>query len=475
MAALKPLLERDASNWSNWSLTVWSSHGSQIQGVSLERRTADRVMLSSSWLHFYSTIFLLLLAVEAKLKEVEKECAGRIECLHHAECERYRKAIEQMKSLKEPSCEMREAKKELRDEVCNRAEKGVCCTPCPLGQVCAPQDQCPSFVEEKNKLITLERGSEEHRSILKKLNARVCDKDSKTVCCERASRCSSKNAASQLQRAARLRVERPKKSESCDPADGSCLPGPGRCGLAGAENCGEFCTRLVNGFDATPGEFPFTALLGRKLQRNYLFFCAGTLINMRYVVTAAHCHHPKEERGEINVVRLGEFEVTDHKRPDCTDEMCLDDFQEFDVRPEDIVMHPDFKADSGGRVINDIALIRLPKPAKESLSVRAACLPINPAVAAAELNVPDLKEGLSSKPAVVVGWGVADSDPDAKLYGNRERVGYSVQQKLAIPVRSESQCSRIHPRPDQICAGGDDGAGVCTVSSINVTTSPIHA
>ena len=449
-------------------------------------RQQQSEMLSTSWFHSTSTILLLLLllAVDAKLKEVEKECAGRIECLHHLECERYRKAIQQMKDLKEHSCEMYEAKKELRKDVCNRAEKGVCCTPCPLGQVCTPQDDCPSFLEEKKKLIAFERGSAEYSSILKNLNESVCDKDSKTVCCERTSRC-SKSAALQLHPS--TGVERPKKRETCDPANGSCLPGPGRCGLAGAENCGDFCTRLVDGFDATPGEFPFTALLGRKSQRGrtseYLFFCGGTLINLRYVVTAAHCHQPTEERKQINLVRLGEYEVTDWRRPDCSDEMCLDDVQEFDVRPEDVVIHPDFKEESGGRVLNDIALIRLPKSAKESLAVRVACLPIDPTVAATDLNVPDIKEGLSSKSAVVVGWGVADSDPDVKLYGNRERVGYSVQQKLAVPVLSGSECSKkyLHPRPDQICAGGEEGAGVCTVSTmeppiiaVDVTKSPIH-
>ena len=62
------------------------------------------------------------------------------------------------------------------------------------------------------------------------------------------------------------------------------------------------------------------------------------------------------------MVRLGEFEVTDSRRPDCSDEICLDDFQEFDVKTEDVVIHPDFKEESDGRVINDIAQ-SLPKKA----------------------------------------------------------------------------------------------------------------
>ena len=112
------------------------------------------------------------------------------------------------------------------------------------------------------------------------------------------------------------------------------------------------------------------------------------------------------------------------------------------MKPEDITVHPGFKKKSEGRLVNDIALIRLSKSAQENLAVRVACLPIHPTVAATDLNLPDIKEGLSSKSAVVVGWGVADSDPDVKLYGKHERVGYSVQQKLAVPVRSGSECSR---------------------------------
>ena len=423
-------------------------------------------MIWTSWLP-YAFLFFLPRAIDARLKEVEKECAGKIECLHFSECEPYKKALDQTKLLKKPSCELREARKELREVVCNKADQGVCCSPCALGQVCTPQQDCPSFLEEKKKMPTFKRGSQEHRIIVEKLSQRICDKKAQTVCCERTSKC-SKSADLQLYPPG---VGRPKKSVSCDPANGSCLPGPERCGLAGAENCGDLCLRVVNGDEAMPAEFPFSALIGRKYRRElrqtygYVFSCGGTLINLRYVVTAAHCHHPTVKRRQINLVRLGEFEVTDGKRRDCSEELCLEDFQEFDVKPEDITVHPGFKKKSEGRLVNDIALIRLSKSAQENLAVRVACLPIHPTIAATDLNLPDIQEGLSSNFATVVGWGFTDSDPSAKLSGRQERVGHSVQQKVALRVLSGSECSRrfLQPRPDQICAGGDYGKGFCKV------------
>ena len=70
-----------------------SRHGSDAAGWASVVGGGWRNMFSTSWLQSTSTILLLLLllllAVDAKLKEVEKECAGRIECLHHSECERY--------------------------------------------------------------------------------------------------------------------------------------------------------------------------------------------------------------------------------------------------------------------------------------------------------------------------------------------------------------------------------------------------
>ena len=352
--------------------------------------------------------------------------------------------------------------------LCNRAEQGVCCSPCDLGQVCVPEQDCPSFVEEKEQLTSLDLGSREHISVKKKLNRKICDKKAKTVCCERVSRCSKRT--NRKLRNYPVSFEKP---ESCDPTKGSCLPGPEKCGLVGVENCGDVCLRVVNGENATPSEFPFTALLGRKFRRGrrstfgYVFTCGGTLINMRYVVTAAQCHHPTDKKQQINLVRLGEFEVSDRRRRDCTEEFCLEDIQEFDLKPEDILIHPDFQKESDGSFTNDIALIRLPKPAKENLAVRVACLPINPTVAANDLNVPDIQEGLSSTVATIVGWGITSSDPTTRLSGNREKVGFSIQQKLAVPVLSRAECRRrnVEPKTQQICAGGEVGKGFCTVST----------
>ena len=171
-------------------------------------------------------------------------------------------------------------------------------------------------------------------------------------------------------------------------------------------------------------------------------------------------------RQQINIVRLGEYEVTDRKRPDCSVEFCLEDLQEFSVRPEDVTRHPDFKEEKGGSPINDIALIRLPEVASKNLGVRVACLPIDSLLAARALNVPGIGEGLASYYGTMVGWGYTESGPEAKLSGKKEKVGSSIQQKLEVPVLSESECraKQIQPRPNQICAGGEKGKEFCAVS-----------
>jgi len=398
---------------------------------------------------------------------VDKTCQAGSQCLHKTECATFNQALAEFKNLEKNSCRWREGLVELKDSVCNKAENGVCCKPCGLGQVCTPQNQCPSFLAQRKKLEELSKSSSEYKDLLESIKKRICDKVTKSVCCERAdSECNAVASANPVL---------PDPDNSCDPANGSCLPEVGRCGQAGGEQ------RVVGGEDTLPGEFPFTALLGRKGKRRSpagpidvnVFFCGGTLINLRYVVTAAHCHHPTQKREQISLVRLGEYRVTEQNRRDCTGEFCLDLPQDFDVEPEDVIRHPDYGQERQSIVtntINDIALIRLPRVVKQNLAVRAACLPIHPDVAAEQLNVPDINEGLASYYPTVVGWGHTEGDKFAQEFeGVVNRVPSDSQQKLAVPVLSSEQCSsklfEFIPRPDQICAGGEIGKDSCSGDS----------
>ena len=84
--------------------------------------------------------------------------------------------------------------------------------------------------------------------------------------------------------------------------------------------------------------------------------------------------------------------------------------------------------------------------------------------------MPDLGEGLVSFYPTVVEWGKNEQNPlKQKLIGEREIVAISTEEKLAVPVLSDDQCAAkfpgFTPRPDQICAGGEED-GTCSVSQI---------
>ena len=81
---------------------------------------ASRKMVLTSWFLPSMLLILLPMAGGVKLKEVEGKCGGGLKCLHHMQCEPFKKAVEQMRLLKKPSCELREARQEMREAVCNR-------------------------------------------------------------------------------------------------------------------------------------------------------------------------------------------------------------------------------------------------------------------------------------------------------------------------------------------------------------------
>ena len=54
-------------------------------------------------------------------------------------------------------------------------------------------------------------------------------------------------------------------------------------------NAKRFQTRIVGGRPADPDEYPWLAAMIRPVSSGSGQFCGATLINERYVITAAHC------------------------------------------------------------------------------------------------------------------------------------------------------------------------------------------
>lgn len=219
---------------------------------------------------------------------------------------------------------------------------------------------------------------------------------------------------------------------------------------------------IIGGSDTKRGEFPFIAALGYRETPSdpVKFYCGGTLINRRYVVTAAHCHHRSDPQKQIKQVVLGDHKLG--QDPDCPG--CAKN-QVFEIGPEDVTVHPDWNRGRAVKDGNDIALIRLPRAATTieqdpKVRVLPACVRWNRDISVAPQN-----------DHFVVGWGRTNND-ETDL-GNQTTVGAfsSILQKLKVPVFSAQFCIKQYPLFRQIhkerhlCAGGEKGKDSCAGDS----------
>lgn len=214
--------------------------------------------------------------------------------------------------------------------------------------------------------------------------------------------------------------------------------------LLSTDRCGSDLTeKIINGEEASLGEYPWIAAMEYQTDAGLRVWCGGTLINDRYVVTAAHCVKGIGNNRLVNI-RLGEHNLqTD---PDCvtteTGQICADSMQSF--KPAEIVAHPEYIVGSKEQY-NDIALIRLDRKVAFSSYILPICLPGGNA----------LTKKYEGAKMIVAGWGRTENGTSS-----------NVKMWVQIVVMSTAECQPKYQRQltlseNQMCAGGVDRKDSC--------------
>lgn len=208
------------------------------------------------------------------------------------------------------------------------------------------------------------------------------------------------------------------------------------CGISLAD-------RIIGGTNATMGQYPWLARIGyidNNMYSHPVYKCGGSLINKLYVVTAAHCVDKIPDNSIIAIIRLGEHNSL--TEIDCEGDVCSAPVQDF--RPVSLIIHkyygkPAYK--------NDIALIRLNRPAIFNGWVQPICLP----------SGNQLTKNYRGSVAEVAGWGVYNMNPPRSSYTLRY---------VRLPVVDREICTTYFQKyadigPTQLCVGGVIGEDSC--------------
>ncbi|XP_017053007.1 serine protease 7 [Drosophila ficusphila] len=214
--------------------------------------------------------------------------------------------------------------------------------------------------------------------------------------------------------------------------EGNLLPSPPKCGPH------SFSDKVYNGNDTAVDEFNWMALLeyvDRRGRRE--LSCGGSLINSRYVLTAAHCVIGEVEKavGRLTTVRLGEYDTS--KDIDCIDGYCNQPILEMGI--EQAIVHPQYDPNNKDRT-HDIALLRLDRPVVLNEYIQPVCLPLVSTRQA--INTGEI--------LVVSGWGRTTTARKS-----------TIKQRLDLPVNDHDSCARkfatrnIQLISSQLCVGGE--------------------
>ncbi|XP_049543411.1 serine protease grass-like [Anopheles darlingi] len=204
--------------------------------------------------------------------------------------------------------------------------------------------------------------------------------------------------------------------------------------------------RIGYGNKTAPFEYPWIVLLRYKWNGVLVDGCGGSLINNRYVLTAAHCVRTARNF-KLSKVLLGEHDKT--KLVDCIDLIddepyCAPPPIEVDI--ESTVVHDEYNRPI--RFRHDIALIRMAQEVAYSESIKPICLPVRE-------NIRDI----ILQYYTVTGWGTTEQEKpsDVLLQALLKHVPVpECQQKLL-----DNGLIMDISEEFQMCAGGEGLVDSC--------------
>ncbi|KAF2359987.1 Serine proteases trypsin domain [Trinorchestia longiramus] len=206
---------------------------------------------------------------------------------------------------------------------------------------------------------------------------------------------------------------------------------PSQCGRA------RVSSRIFGGTSTPLGSYPWIVAMRYKQESEdgglEKVFCAGSLINSRYVVTAAHCLDAAWTKGwQLTTLALGDWRLSTD--PDCAYKACAP--RAVVAQVEKAIVPAEYNSTT---LDHDIALLRLDQPVNFSWAIQPICLPPK-TFARGELTL--------GTTVVAIGWGMT------KSFQNSD-----VLMEATIPIANPSICKEKFPynfflNSKQMCVGG---------------------
>ncbi|XP_074105190.1 uncharacterized protein LOC141531342 [Cotesia typhae] len=213
--------------------------------------------------------------------------------------------------------------------------------------------------------------------------------------------------------------------ETVDTIENNFIQDDEECGV---RNSGKY--RVVGGEEALPGRWPWMAAIFLHGSRRTEFWCGGSLIGPKHILTAAHCTRDQRQRpfaARQFTVRLGDIDLERDDEPSSP--------ETYTVK----AVHAHNKFSRVG-FYNDIAILELTRPVRKSPYVIPICLP----------QGRYQSETFQGARPTVVGWGTT-------YYGGKES---TVQRQAVLPVWRNEDCNDVYFQPITgtfLCAGYSQG------------------